>query len=147
MDKSFNSIEELMAYVKKDMANTIVKNSDEIEDIMLDKIQKNVYDAYTPRTYDRRYDDGGLYDRENIQVAAMPTGDGVDISITNNTIANGWDKGEYLDSIIELGAALDGDDYVPDYAKPRPFIEPTEEEITEKNVIQKILKENLNYIK
>lgn len=147
MDKSFNSIEDLMAYVKKDIANTVVKKSVVIEDIMLDKIQRNVYDAYTPKTYERRYDNGGLYDRKNIQVTAMPTGNGVDISITNNTIADGWDKGEYLDSIIEFGTALEGDDSVPDYAKPRPFIEPTEEEINEKNVIQKILKENLNYIK
>ena len=147
MDKNFDSIEELMEYVKKDMVKTIHRNSDEIEDVMLINIKQNVYNAYDPVSYKRRWENGGLYSRDNIMVKAKPVADGVSIQIENETKANGWDKGQLLAEIIEYGVGDPEDSETPDYAKPRPFVEPTREDLEEYETIQKILKSNLDYIK
>ena len=147
MDKNFDSIEELMEYVKKDMIKTIHRNSDEIEDVMLINIKQNVYNAYDPQSYKRRWENGGLYSRDNIIVSAKPVVDGVNIFIDNITKGGGWDKGARIAEIIEYGVGDPEDSDTPEYAKPRPFIEPTREDLEEYETIQNILKDNLDYIK
>ena len=86
MDKDFDSIEELMEYVKKDMVKTIHRNSDEIEDVMLTNIKQNVYNAYEPQSYNRRWENGGLYSRDNIIVSAKPV---ADLLIISHKVAAG----------------------------------------------------------
>lgn len=146
--KDFNSIEELVMYALSDMATVLkVDVVEEIKDIEKEKIQENVYDVYEPSRYERRYDNEGLRDKNNIKGEVSIIGNEVLLEVTNDTLVSkdSFDspQGTYLDEIIEYGMPP----YRHPYDKPRPFIQPTIEELEEKNIIEKILKSRLDYIK
>ena len=52
--------------------------------VMLDHIERDVYDSYVPHEYVRRYDNGGLMDINNINSSI----EGDTLVVENNTMAN-----------------------------------------------------------
>jgi|GEM_PF-1743404 len=144
-NRDFNSIEGLVMYALSDVATVLkVDAVEEIKDIEERKIQENVYDVYEGE-YERRYKNGGLGDRDNIKGEVSIIGNEVLLNVTNDTLVSEFSydspQGTYLDEIIEYGTGVK-----TPYGEPRPFIQPTIEEIEERNIIENILKSRLDYI-
>ena len=100
-------------------------------DCIIASVFPNVYDKYTPHGkvmhYERRYDDGGLADPENIErVGGGPTPTGYEIEIRNMT--EGIDGGGPIDQIIETGMGYEweGSDIYKKQPYPRPFYDAAE---------------------
>ena len=51
----FKSLDEVMKYIEKATTESMKEVGDELEDIMKDTIDEEVYDAYDPKVYDRTY--------------------------------------------------------------------------------------------
>lgn len=80
-----------------------------VQDIMIRKIKKHVYDRYTPRRYVRQRERGGLIDRGNIPVKLK----GNLLEVRNIRS----DKDRYVAQLVELGW---GNMDQP-FNRPRPF--------------------------
>ena len=115
-----------------------------VRGMMQENIEADVYGAYTPTQYKRRYDNGGMMDPRNIQ--GTISDDGLSLTIQNVTPpnpANGTTDKD-LPTVIELGDK-GGYDYYPskrnEYAEPRPFTYDTFMEVdkTRRNEIADIL--------
>lgn len=146
-NKDFKSIEDMVMYALSDMAMVLkVDGVEEIKDIEERKIQENVYDVNDPEYYERRGQQGGLLDRDNIKGEVSIVGNEVLLNVTNDTLVSEFSydspQGTYLDEIIEYGTGVK-----TPYGEPRPFIQPTIEELEERNIIENILKSRLDYIK
>ena len=101
MDIDFDSIEDLAEYVLNDFKKVIeTEGLEKVRDIETEEIQENVYDVYDPIYYKRRYENGGLKDRDNIVTEGVVVWkDGLEVQFTNDTMnAGGTD---YLDLLIE----------------------------------------------
>ena len=113
-------------------------------DMMQENIEADVYGAYTPARYQRRYDNGGMIDPRNIQ--GTMSDDGLSLTVQNVTPPNpvNGTTNKDLPTVIELGDK-GGYDYYPskqnDYAEPRPFTYDTFMEVdkTRRNEIADIL--------
>lgn len=146
-NRDFKSIEEMVMYALSDIATVLkVDAVEEIKDIEERKIQENVYDVYESNYYKRREKQGGLLDRDNINGEISIMGNEVLLNVTNDTLVSEFSydssQGTYLDEIIEYGTGVK-----TPYGEPRPFIQPTIEELEERSVIENILKSRLDYIK
>ena len=142
MDIDFDSIEDLAEYVLNDFKKVIeTEGLEKVRDIETEEIQENVYDVYEPTYYKRRYENGGLKDRDNIVTEGVVVWkDGLEVQFTNDTM-NAWGT-DYLDKFIEEG-------YKPKdsvWNKPRPFVKPTIDRLKSENVIENVLKDNLDYV-
>ena len=72
---TFKNLNELFAYIEKDIQDTMVNEvADEVKDEMVTAVETSVYRVYDPVQYNRRYGNGGLGARENMQVTEMPNG-------------------------------------------------------------------------
>lgn len=144
-DRNFDSIEDLMNTVKKEiakvMSTTVYENIKETE---LEHIKSDVYDVYLERKYEWRSEDG-IDDPDNIVIEggkAKIMGNEIELSVINETYpVNGGSGYDYLDELLELGTGIK-----TPYGKPRPFIRNTEKEIKKSNTVEKCLKEELDYI-
>lgn len=56
MGKSFNSIDEAIAYIKKQKAEALQEIGRESEEILKQKTESNLYGNYSPEVYNRTYD-------------------------------------------------------------------------------------------
>ena len=103
-------------------------------------VEKNVYDKYEPKAYERRKNKGGLSDRRNIKITSIEL-DGQRVHITAENLTEGdWNSGQQISKIIEYGAiastenvywmfgANDTGGDAP-WLKPRPFMGELMEEI------------------
>jgi hypothetical protein len=64
--------------------------------VLHESIQANVYNAYTPKVYERRGDDGGLLDIMNYDAEVDPA----DLSITmRDNALGGFDGADYSDDL------------------------------------------------
>lgn len=123
-----------------------------VRDMMQGNIEADVYGAYTPARYKRRYDNGGMIDPRNIQ--GTMSDDGLSLTIQNVTPpnpANGTTDKD-LPTVIELGDKW-GYDYYPskrnEYAEPRPFTYDTFMDVdkTRRNEITSILAKAMKHVK
>lgn len=72
---TFKNLNELFAYIEKDIQDTMVNEvADEVKDEMVTAVETSVYRVYDPVQYNRRYGNGGLGARENMQVTEIPNG-------------------------------------------------------------------------
>ena len=131
-----NSIEELKQILSQEIAKSI-NNSDELKEAV-NQGSKQIYDEFEPMTYQRRYEEGGFGDPDNIDMEVEITGNGVEVTLTNNTLANGDNEGEYLDYYIDNGI------YEWNRKPPeRHFMEYSKNIIEENDLIKKIIKKGL----
>lgn len=141
-NKNFDDLKSLVAYAKNDIKKTMqTKVLEVVKEVEIKHIQEDVLDAYTPEYYKRR-ESGGIDDPNNIVGVVTEEGSEINLNVTNNTLAVGDRKGEYLDEIIEEGVSP----YGYPYSKPRPFLENTEEELGSSGIIEKIIKAELDYV-
>lgn len=135
--------------------------ADTVKDVMTDHIIQDVYEAYEPRMYVRRYnqsgndinspfddsDNTGLLDPNNI----ISTIDGEGgLSVQNITLGSRYyykgrkrrvssHAGEPIAEVIETGKGYD----VWKDAEPRPFMQNTHDDLKDNNFHIKALKEGL----
>ena len=134
-----NSIEELKRVLSQEIAKSI-NNSDELKEAV-NQGSKQIYDEFEPMTYQRRYENGGFGDPDNIDMEVEVTGNGVEVILTNNTLANGDNEGEYLDYYIDNGI------YEWNRKPPeRHFMEYSKNIIEENDLVKKVIKKGLQGI-
>ena len=124
------SIKDLEKYVNQKAKVALNKGRNVKEVVveeLIDNINENIYDQYSPRRYSRQTTDGGLTDRDNF--AMDETKDGVAIYSTREaTDAQGNDV--YAMEIIEGHADYSiPDTYGYGYEKPRNAVEPAREKL------------------
>ena len=117
----------LMEKLKKELRDITPAIAEEMKNIEQEVINEVVYNAYSPTYYERRYEDGGLSDKENMEHDIEETANGFIISVKNITKGNdeyseaeGYTDG-YIADIIEEGK---GYGYgLDDIIGARPFTE------------------------
>lgn len=137
---------DLICEISNDIENTMkTKITDKIIEISEKSVQENVLDVYEPKVYKRRsgHNSGGLKDTWKSEVTN--NNDKISLKIKNDAKPINSKDGVDLDEIIEYGTSTEKD--APIYKRPRPFIEPVQEELENTDIIEKILKENISYIK
>lgn len=114
-----------------------INNSNELKEAV-NQGSKQIYDEFEPMTYQRRYEEGGFGDTDNIHMEVQATGNGVEVTMTNDTLANGDNEGEYLDYYIDNGI------YEWNRQPPeRHFMEYSKNIIEENDLIKKVIKKGL----
>lgn len=148
MAKVCKNLQELRNEIMKRVNASLKEDvGEKVKEIMLEHIETDVYNAYEPKTYSRRGDDGGLSDPDNIVVQREYDGA---VSIENVTVGREFYfqdreaiRSDNADSplapIIETGK---GYDYW-NKSFPRPFVKNTVEEIVQDKIIENTLKEGL----
>lgn len=148
MKKNNNfSFDDLMSEIEEEIRtvlDTKVKNT--IIGKAKESVQENVLDVYEPIYYKRRSNKSSLKGLKNKwESTTTKTSNSLNLKIKNIAKPfNTW-EGVKLDEAIEYGTSTEQD--APIYKRPRPFIEPVQEELENTDIIEKILKENISYIK
>lgn len=70
-------------------------------EMMQNSIQEEVYDRYTPSSYERRGEDGGLLDTDNYDYKVSISGKGIKVFMKNLTRGEG--RAYYIDEGIVKG--------------------------------------------
>lgn len=123
MADMFNNVEELRRALIKDLQEAVIKEVvKEMKDIEREVIEERVYAVFSPKEYERRYDDGGLMDEENMLEEVSISKNDITVEITNLTQGNPryrnfW-NGE-IQELIETGSYMWNGQMPP----PRPFID------------------------
>ena len=72
---TFKNLNDLFKYIEKDIQQVMLDEvADEVKDEMVNAVETSVYRVYDPVQYSRRYGNGGLGARENMQVTEIPNG-------------------------------------------------------------------------
>ena len=91
--------------LKNDIEKATIKASKKAKEIMLEESSK-IYEEFDPISYQRRYEDGGFRDENNI-VSIMVSNDNTHkVTGRNDTMIvtyNGMSEEDYLDFYIENG--------------------------------------------
>lgn len=147
-NKNFYSVAELEKEVKKRINAALREEvGDYVEDKLKEHIQSDVYNTYTPVSYERRTTSGGLLDDSNIRR-----------TVTNNTLSvyeeaeidgprlsgEKFPNKDGLAQLIEHGAYNPWDKKRYRWMKPRKFVTNTQKEINSKySQILKLLKNRI----
>lgn len=126
---TFKNLNDLMKHIEKDVTD-VLKNevADTAKSHMQEAIQADVYDIYTPEHYERRLENGGLLDSNNIE--ATVSGD----TLTIRDIAP-LDNGYDLDDIIVHGYGTQ--------PFPRNYVSSTAERLLKTNDHTEAMKKGL----
>ena len=141
-------IDDIYNKLLKDIKNEIApKIAEEMKNIEQEVIEEVVYNAYTPTYYERRYEDGGLSDKENMKETIVSKENNIEIKVKNVTKGNseysdaeGYTTG-YIDEIIETGQGYGYD--LNYYIGARPFTEVSQNVIDYTDRIVKLFEEEL----
>lgn len=99
---------------------------------------KKMYNSYDRTSYIPRYDKGGFLDEDNWESRVDETGDSFEYIMTNETLANGDNRGNRLDEYIEEGSY--------NWSRrpgERPVYEWAQEEIDSSNEVENIIYKDL----
>lgn len=129
---TFKNLNDLMKHIEKDVTDVLQHEvADTAKSHMQEAIQADVYDIYTPEHYERRLENGGLLDSDNIKVDV--SGDTLtvrDVAPLDNERKD-WD----LDDIVIHGYGTQ--------PFPRDYISSTEERLIKTNDHTEALKQGL----
>ena len=138
--KEYEDAAELYADLLNDIEKVAAKEiSKEMIKIEQETIDKEVYAKFTPKVYQRRYDDGGLRSEANMETKISMEGNGITIEVLNTTTGSphscpGYYRG-YIQPLVEEGIYIWNGEMPP----PRPFIDPAQEVIDNTDRIDDIL--------
>ncbi|MBP1559841.1 MAG: hypothetical protein J6C96_01165 [Oscillospiraceae bacterium] len=72
---TFKNLDSLFKHIQKQVQDTMVNEvADAVKDNMAEAVQTSVYDVYSPMYYKRRMQNGGLIDKDNMEVTETPDG-------------------------------------------------------------------------
>lgn len=142
-----DEFDKLIEKLRNDLLASIPAIVDEMKEIEREVIEEVVYNQYEPREYQRRMDEGGLTDKDNMQEVIVNKSNGVDIIVTNITRGNsaysgaeGYTKG-CISDIIEEGNGYGYD--LDSYIGARPFNETAQNIINYTDRIDNIIEREL----
>lgn len=145
------NLKELKKELKKRINLALDENvTDVIKDVMTDHIIQDVYDAYEPVGYSRRFDNDGLLDEENI---VSTVNDNNELSVRNVTTGSRYytvNEKKYTSKnynkpiarIIESGNGYDVHNWDYD-GVPRPFIKNTRDDLEQNHYHTEAMKQGL----
>lgn len=118
----------------------VTEVADIVDEAILNHVQTDVYDVYTPVEYNRRYNMDGLGDRTNLVTLIETNGDTIKMQTDNltkgslyhrvgNRIRKSRNSKKFLANIVETGVGYQHD--FPYRNVPRPFMENTVEQLKE----------------
>lgn len=97
---TFKNIKTLFKHIEEQVQDTMTNEvADAITDNMAEAVHTSVYDAYSPQYYNRRMNNGGLSDTQNMEVTEIQNG----ISVHNATPLDNGRNDYSLDDIIVYG--------------------------------------------
>lgn len=137
MPKTFKNLKELMKSIQIEIDKSLSEDvSKKVKKVQLEHVKKDVYDKYEPTVYNRRKDNGGLSDIDNIEGKLIKSGL---LSIENKR--KDEETGRLVAPVVETGQGYNYD--FPFNGKSRPFVKNTiqELEVTQEHV--QALKEGL----
>ena len=117
----YDNLDDLLNDLQNDVENKVLNTLGEVsKEVLKETIDETIYNGdFQPRTYLRRYSNGGYGDENNIHIKKIAEGL---LEMTNDTLANGDEQGERLDDIIEYGRGYHWKRQPP----PRPVFEITQ---------------------
>ena len=125
--------------IKTDIMDTIINDCTKLlYEEMRNMIYKTVYNEFSPVSYNRRYDDGGLGDISLYDFDLKVDGNGFTVRMFTNVEGAGFDKGHSLDKYI-----CEGVYQYPNSPKPRDFYQATLNSLIDGGVLDSILREKL----
>lgn len=125
--------------IKNDIQNAIVSDLiDYIYNIMKEEIQKEVYDKFSPKSYKRRYEEGGLLDTNLFEYELIFSQRGFKIRVFTNAKGAGFDKNYSLDKYI-----VEGIYQYPNSPEPRDFYKYTIDNLSNGGKVNSIIKSAL----
>lgn len=145
----FKNLKELERYINKQMAETLQNEvAEKVKDVEQRNIQEQVYEGYRPNSPDRepwkyerrRWQNGGLGDRNSMEVNVSSNGSDVELTVTNR--AKSQDGDFEIAPLIEYGDGYNGLEYdyknnrdntASQYLKGRPFTAETIDELNKTN--------------
>lgn len=155
----FTNIDALVAHISNDLNSYLSKGNSELQIeisfLMKDAVEEVVYDAYTPSLYERRGDNGGLSDPENLELVKIEKVSHKVSKLVFENITRGnpayFSGDKLLDSTAEtiVNGIESNWSYSGEWQEPRDFVSRLREMINERkdlinNAIKKDLK-NLGY--
>ena len=94
---------ELFSDLENDLTTSMLTSVDrKVRKVYKRNVEK-MYVSYEPTYYQRRKDNGGFGDEDNLESRVDELGDSFEYIMTNETLANGDNKGDRLDTYIEEG--------------------------------------------
>lgn len=134
----FNNIDEIYNYINdNEIPRLLSKTGDVVGDELEETIEDELYHGdFEPNFYQRRYKNGGYGDRNNIHVNYIKPGL---IEVVNESLANGDEKGNRLDSIIEYGEEYGWNRQPP----PRPVFEITKDKLETNGLLEEVVTKEL----
>ena len=94
----------MFKYIQKSAQQVMQEIIDEeIIPTMLEIIDREVYDKYTPKYYKRRYERGGLADPTTFDSTVDTYGNTIQITVKNIAAPSGRADGYFLDAMIVNG--------------------------------------------
>lgn len=94
---TFKNIKTMFKHIEEQIQDTMTNEvADTVKDNMAETIQTSVYDAYSPQYYNRRMNNGGLSDTQNMEVTEIQNGISVHDAAPLDNGRNDYD----LDDII-----------------------------------------------
>ena len=129
---------ELFGDLEEAITNSLLTSVDrKVKKIYKSNVKK-MYNSYDRTSYMPRYDKGGFLDEDNWESSVNELSDTFEYIITNETLANGDNKGDSLDTYIEEGKYNWS-------RKPgkRPVYEWTQEEIDSSNEVENAIYKDL----
>ena len=128
----FKTLNAMLRYINMSAQQIMQEVIDEeVIPTMLEVIDREVYDKYTPKFYIRRYERGGLADPTNFDTTIDVYGNTIEITVKSIAEPSGEAGGYYLDAMIVNGT--------PTMPMRRDFYEATREVMRER--LPYILKE------
>lgn len=129
---------ELFGDLEEAITNSLLTSVDrKVKKIYKGNVKK-MYNSYDRTSYIPRYDKGGFLDEDNLESRVDETGDSFEYVMTNETLANGDNRGDRLDTYIEEGKYNWS-------RKPgkRPVYEWTQEEIDSSSEVENAIYKDL----
>lgn len=94
---------ELFSDLEEELSTSMLTSVDrKVKKIYKGNVKK-MYNSYDRTSYIPRYDKGGFLDEDNWESRVDETGDSFEYVMTNETLANGDNRGDRLDTYIEEG--------------------------------------------
>lgn len=143
---NYSDIDVFLKDLKSDIKDTLSKEVfDEVRDIELEHVQRDVFDAYCPKIYNRR-SSGGIDDPRNI----VGQVDDMTLYVDNVTPYNlgygTYNSGTTLADLINEGEGGKHKlyyDFTGNFIQPRPFLDNTQNEVDKSNRVENALKKGL----
>lgn len=142
---SYDDIDELLNDIRSDIEETLKDDVfDEVREIELEHIERDVLSAYTPKIYERRTS-GGIDDPKNIVGYVKDMQLSVDNITQFNTGYGTKHRGTGLAQLINDGDSFNGYfyDYPGEFNQPRPFIDNTIIEVEKTDRVESALEKGM----